>query len=232
MVQVTSLECGGCISASSSLSLLIEGVCSELVQTRCFRFSRGRVASISTGHLSLIRLTYRPVKTCLLASCTQTRRRRKRGRKREGVLARTWRIKRTDRAEANAGVDVDVENDKGELRSASPPKVVEHRVWRVYRTNHPVPLLVKKGTDGTVAVSSNQEISCPFNPANRRFLSPSPDRYYAEQKHRKKRLPHGEPFHAGGIIITKCLQNCIDYGLISGTCTSSTSIAKPSRQSS
>src|SRR5260221_8118626 len=63
VVQVTSLECGGRISASTSLSLLIEGVCSELVQTRCFRFSRGRVARLSTGHLSLIRRTYCPIKT-------------------------------------------------------------------------------------------------------------------------------------------------------------------------
>jgi hypothetical protein len=93
VVQVTSLECGGCISASTSLSLSIEGVCSELVQMLCFRFSRGGVARVRTGHLSLIRLTYRPIKTRLLVPCTQTRRRRRRGRKREGVLAHTWRIK-------------------------------------------------------------------------------------------------------------------------------------------
>jgi hypothetical protein len=43
VVQVTSPECRGRISASTSLSLSIEGVCSELVQTLCFRFSRGRV---------------------------------------------------------------------------------------------------------------------------------------------------------------------------------------------
>jgi hypothetical protein len=36
------------------------------------------------------------------------------------------------------------------------------------------------------------------------------------------KVPHVEPFHAGVSI----------YGLISGTCTSSTSIARPSRQSS
>jgi len=41
VVQVTSLECRGCISASTSLSLSIEGVCSELVQTLCSWFSRG-----------------------------------------------------------------------------------------------------------------------------------------------------------------------------------------------
>jgi len=67
VVQVTSLEWGGCISASTSLSLSIEGVCSELVQTLCFRFSRGGVARVRTGHLSLIRLTYRPIKTRLPA---------------------------------------------------------------------------------------------------------------------------------------------------------------------
>src|SRR6266404_786741 len=99
---VVQVECGGCISASTSLSLSIEGVCSELVQTRCFRFSRGGVARVSTGHLSLIRLTYRPIKTRLLVPWTQTQHRRERGRKREGVLAHTWRIKRTDRAEASA----------------------------------------------------------------------------------------------------------------------------------
>ena len=72
MVQVTSLEWGGYISASTSLSLSIEGVCSELVQTLCFRFSRGGVARVSTGHLILIRLTYRPIKTRLLVPSTQT----------------------------------------------------------------------------------------------------------------------------------------------------------------
>ena len=92
MVQVTSLECRGCISASTSLSLSIEGVCSELVHSLCFRFSRGGVARVSTGHLSLICLTYRPSKTRLLVPSTQTRQRRERGRKREGILAHTWRI--------------------------------------------------------------------------------------------------------------------------------------------
>ena len=45
-------------------------------------------------------------------------------------------------------------------------------------------------------------------------------------------VPHVEPLHAGSFIFAKCLQNVIDYGLISGTCTSSTSIARPRRQSS
>jgi len=40
------------------------------------------------------------------------------------------------------------------------------------------------------------------------------------------------PFHGRGFISPKCLQNSVDHWLISGTCTSSTSIAKPSRQSS
>ena len=66
MVQVTSLECGGRISARTSWSLSIEGVCSALAQTRWFRFSPERAARISTGHLSLIRIRYRPIKTCLL----------------------------------------------------------------------------------------------------------------------------------------------------------------------
>ncbi len=52
----------------------------------------------------------------------------------------------------------------------------------------------------------------------------------------QERLPHVEPFHAGvhagGFIIAECPQNGVDYGLISGTCTSSASIARPSRQSS
>ena len=50
-----------------TLSLSIEGVCSELVQTLCFRFSRGRVARVSTGHFTDIRVMRCLVKTCLLA---------------------------------------------------------------------------------------------------------------------------------------------------------------------
>ena len=56
MVQVTSLECGGCISASTLLSLSIEGVCSELVQTLCFRFSRGGVLALALAILVLFAL--------------------------------------------------------------------------------------------------------------------------------------------------------------------------------
>jgi hypothetical protein len=67
VVQVTALECGGCISASTSLSLSIEGVCSELVQARWFRFSRKRVARVCTGDLTLIRVMHCVVKTCLRA---------------------------------------------------------------------------------------------------------------------------------------------------------------------
>jgi hypothetical protein len=67
VVQVTSLECGGRISASISLPLSIEKVCSELVQTLCFRFSRGRAARFSTGHFTDIRVMRWLVKTCLLA---------------------------------------------------------------------------------------------------------------------------------------------------------------------
>jgi hypothetical protein len=50
VVQVTSLECGGCISASTSLSLSIEGVCSELVQVGWFRFN-GEWPRVCTGDL-------------------------------------------------------------------------------------------------------------------------------------------------------------------------------------
>jgi hypothetical protein len=49
--QVTSAESGDPISACSSLSLSIEGVCSELVQTLWSRLSRGWVARVSNGHL-------------------------------------------------------------------------------------------------------------------------------------------------------------------------------------
>jgi hypothetical protein len=67
MLQVTSLWSGGSISACSSLSLSIEGVCSELARTRWFRFSPGRVARISTGDFTLIRVMHRLIKTCLRA---------------------------------------------------------------------------------------------------------------------------------------------------------------------
>jgi hypothetical protein len=81
-------------------------------------------------------------------------------------------------------------------------------------------------------VGSTQEIVCAFSPPGAQFLRTSTDGYQAEQKRRTEKLPHVRPVHAGGFIIAKCIQNGIDYGLISGTCTSSTSIAKPSRQSS
>ena len=47
--------------------LSIEGVCSELVQTLCFRFSRERVARVSTGHFTDIRVMRCLVKTSLQA---------------------------------------------------------------------------------------------------------------------------------------------------------------------
>ena len=64
MAQVTLLECGGRISASTLLSLSIEGVCSELVQTLCFWFSRGRVLAGRFTDTHVMRCF---VKTCLLA---------------------------------------------------------------------------------------------------------------------------------------------------------------------
>jgi len=89
VVQVTSLESGGSISASTSLSLSIEGVCSELVHTPWFRLSCRCVARVSNGHFTDIRVMHCLIKTCLVAPYTQTGYRRKR----EGVSAYTWRIK-------------------------------------------------------------------------------------------------------------------------------------------
>jgi hypothetical protein len=89
------------------------------------------------------------------------------------------------------------------------------RLARVYRTNHPVTLFAKEGVGGRVAVSSTQ---MDMTPANQHQTIESPAM-------RSDSL-------AGDFIIAKCLQNEIDYGLISGTCTSSASIARPSRQSS
>ena len=66
MVQVTSPERGGCISASTSLSLSI-GVCSDLVQTLWSWLSRRRVARVCTGDLTLIRVMHCIVKACLRA---------------------------------------------------------------------------------------------------------------------------------------------------------------------
>jgi len=47
--------------------LSIEGVCSELVQTLWFQFSRGRVPRVSTGDFTDIRVMRRLVKTGLRA---------------------------------------------------------------------------------------------------------------------------------------------------------------------
>ena len=54
MLQVTLLESKSPISACPSLSLSIEGVCSELVLARWFRFSRWRVAHVCTGDFTHI----------------------------------------------------------------------------------------------------------------------------------------------------------------------------------
>jgi hypothetical protein len=49
----------------ASFFLSIEGVCSDLVQTRWFRFSRRRVARVRTGDLTFIRVMRCLVKTYL-----------------------------------------------------------------------------------------------------------------------------------------------------------------------
>jgi len=67
VLQVTSPEAGGPISACSPLSLSIEGVCSELVQTLWSRLSRGWVPRISNGHFTRARAGYCLIKTCHLA---------------------------------------------------------------------------------------------------------------------------------------------------------------------
>ena len=54
MLQVTLLESKSPISVCSSLSLAIEGVCSELALARWFRFSRGRVAHDCSGDFTHI----------------------------------------------------------------------------------------------------------------------------------------------------------------------------------
>ena len=72
MRQVTSPESRVVISACSSLSLSIEGVCSVLVQTMCLWSSRGRVAPVSNGHFTVIGVMLCLIKTCLLAPYTQT----------------------------------------------------------------------------------------------------------------------------------------------------------------
>ena len=73
MLHVTLPESAGPISACSSLSLLNEFVV-ELVQTRCFRFSRGRVARLSNGRFTRIRVGRCLIRTCPLAPYTRTRR--------------------------------------------------------------------------------------------------------------------------------------------------------------
>ena len=67
MLQVTSPECGGSISISTPLSLSIEGVCSELAHARWFRLSPGRVARVSTGDRTFIRVMHCVVRTCVRA---------------------------------------------------------------------------------------------------------------------------------------------------------------------
>jgi hypothetical protein len=80
---------------------------------------------------------------------------------------------------------------------------------------------------------STQEIVRAFSPASPQFLRPSTDGLHGEQEHgTKKGLAMRSDSLAGDFIVAKCLQNEIDYGLMSGTCTSSTSIARPRRQSS
>jgi len=51
----------------SSVSLSIEGVWCDLVQTRWFRFSLRRVARVRTGDLTFIRAM-----RCLVEACLQT----------------------------------------------------------------------------------------------------------------------------------------------------------------
>jgi len=60
-------------------------------------------------------------------------------------------------------------------------------------------------------VVSTQEIVCAFSPPSPQFLHPSTDGHDAEQEHPQERVPHVEPFHAGGFIIAKCPQNGADY---------------------
>ena len=71
-----------------------------------------------------------------------------------------------------------------------------------------------------------------FQPTSQQFLRSSTERLNAEKERRKKGVRIVGPFHARGFTITQCFQYGVDYGLINGTCTSSTSIARPSRQSS
>jgi hypothetical protein len=76
---VTLPESAGRISGRFSFSLLKEFVV-QLVQTRCFRFSRGRVARLSNGHFTLIRVGHCFIENLssgsLHANATQTKARR------------------------------------------------------------------------------------------------------------------------------------------------------------
>jgi hypothetical protein len=67
MLQATARWSRDPISACASLSLPIEGVCSDLVPARRFRISRRGVARVCTGDLSLISVMHCVVKTCLQA---------------------------------------------------------------------------------------------------------------------------------------------------------------------
>jgi hypothetical protein len=79
VLQVTSPESGGPISAWSSSSLSIEGVCSELVQALWSRLSRGWVARLRNGHFGATRAMHCLIKTCAVVSYTQTRHRQDEG---------------------------------------------------------------------------------------------------------------------------------------------------------
>jgi hypothetical protein len=66
--------------------------------------------------------------------------------------------------EANPGVtlDLDTGNEGTEIGVTAQGKRNMRSDARAYRTNHPVTFFAKKGTAGRVAISSTQEISCPF----------------------------------------------------------------------
>jgi hypothetical protein len=103
-----------------------------------------------------------------------------------------------------------------DLRSARMRKVSgTFLLALVYRTNYLVPLFAEKGTAGKAAVSSTQ-IDITRAKALPNQESPNAEKF-----------PFGRLHHCE--IPSRRVS---DYGLISGTCTSSTSIARPSRQSS
>jgi hypothetical protein len=56
VVQLTSLECGGCISASTSLSLSIEGVCSDWFRRCAFGSHAGEWLALALAILVLFAL--------------------------------------------------------------------------------------------------------------------------------------------------------------------------------